>query len=904
MSGALVAGLAIRVGAAATAPVWFDEATTGLMGQDVLHGQFPFFFYGQTFMGAADGYLHAVTFGLLGESVATLRVWAVLVSLVHAAIAALLAHRVFRAGGWAAVLALVPTPYLLKWASDARLHYGLLLVLVPLCLLLALAAADALRSPAGRTRALVVLALVAGLCWWINLLLAPVLMACALALALRRPRVGRAAFLAPVAFLLGSAPVWLFAAVYARVPIVSVPLAAPRQIAEHARDLLAKALPLVVGTPYALVTVKPFHLAALGIFGIGLVLALGDRQGNRAGRLLLGLATAIPFATALVTERGLTLATEDPRYLLPVLALLPVLLGGALARVARHRAAWAGLAGVTLVLAQGAAVAMAHPELRSREAWRTSRAAFARPAAVAAALAGRGLSAIYTHDPDVLTFASRGRVTVSHFYLADDPVRAARVDRSARVAYLAAGQSAIGFEDSLAAAGIRFEREDTPRGPLLTGFRLEPAGFREIPPAGWSATASLRPELAGHAIDRDAGTRWRTTGRPADAWLQVDLGRVHPVGMVAWLPGSYQEVPLGFRLDTSTDGTRWTVAREVPVYYGPLYWAAGHPMGRVRWGRVEARFPGRPARYVRLTHLGRDGRFPWTVRELFVYETGDPTGEPGRRARGCRSAPRDGCPARLRGSRGGAAARRGGRGQAPRVAGQRPGGPLRPGAAARAAPVPRLGAGRGRRVPGGGALGAVDRGRAPGRRRGLHRRRRGWLPAPRRAPSRRPSSGRIARAAAARVTAEPAGGDPRAATDGRAETRWSTRAPQAAASGSRSSSRRPAELGGLELDLGGAALEYPRGLAVQVARDAGWADWTSPSAGWARSCGRAPTSCGRGSSESSCLSPDPGARPAHRPDRTGRVPPVVGRGAAPARALTAPWDNGRARTELRVPHRS
>ena len=34
--------------------------------------------------------------------------------------------------------------------------------------------------------------------------------------------------------------------------------------------------------------------------------------------------------------------------------------------------------------------------------------------------------------------------------------------------------------------------------------------------------------------------------------------------MVAWLPGGYQEVPLGFRLDTSTDGTRWTVAREVP----------------------------------------------------------------------------------------------------------------------------------------------------------------------------------------------------------------------------------------------------------------------------------------------------------------------------------------------------
>src|SRR5262249_31947279 len=201
------------------------------------------------------------------------------------------------------------------------------------------------------------------------------------------------------------------------------------------------------------------------------------------------------------------------------------------------------------------------------------------------------LSAVYTHDPDVLNFVSGGRVTVSHFYLGDDPVRAARVDGSSRVGYLAAGQRPPGFEERLAAAGVQVDPGETAFGPLLTDFRVEPSALREIPPAGWTATASVRPELAGHAIDRDAATRWRTSSRSADAWLQVDLGRVHPVGMVAWLPGAYQEVPLGFRLDTSLDGVQWTVAREVRTYYGPLYWAAGHPMGRVRWGRGEARFP-------------------------------------------------------------------------------------------------------------------------------------------------------------------------------------------------------------------------------------------------------------------------------------------------------------------------
>ncbi len=834
LAGALVAGLAIRVGAAATNAIWFDEATTGLMGRDVLRGQFPFFFYGQAFMGAVDGYLHALAFAVLGESIATLRLWAVVVSLGHVTVAALLARRVFGAGRWAAALALVPSPYLLKWAGDARLHYGILLILTPLCLLLTLAAVDAVRPPASRTRALITLALVGGLCWWINLLIAPVLVACALALALRRPRLRGGAWLAPLAFLVGAAPVWLFAAVYARTPILSVGLAAPRQIVHHGRDLLGNALPLVAGVPEAVATRWPVGLAVLAVLGVGLTLALSDPRGDPTGRLILGLATAIPLAAVLVTERGQALATEDPRYLLPVLALIPVLMGGAFGRVARHRAPWAGATAVALVVAQGAAAATAYPALRSREAWRASRAVRAEPARVAAALAGRGLPAIYTHDPDVLTFASGGRLTVSHFYLADDPVRAARVDAAPRVAYLTRGRIPDGFAESLAAAGIRFEREETPLGPLFTGFRLEPARLGEISPDDWTATASPRPELAGHAIDRDAGTRWRAPRRPPDAWLRVDLGRVHPVAMVAWLPGAYQEVPVGFRVDTSVDGAAWTLAREVPTYYGPLYWAAGHPMGRVRWGRVEARFPPRPARHVRLTHLGRDERFPWTLRELFVYEAGDPTPTAAADARAASGA------LQVMGARRVYADH----GEGPRLVEAAGGKLLAPPDNVRVdrygltpplerlpfvEPAPDAAVGYPAGAPSGpsieAALRAAGVGFAVADAGGY--RLLGPLVPP--APP-RPTAG----ATPARVTAAPAGDDPRAAMDGRLETRWSSRVPQAPGQWLQVDLDTPASVDGIELQLGGAAFEYPRGLAVQVRRDAGWEDvgavvyWVGP----------------------------------------------------------------------------
>lgn len=442
--------------------------------------------------------------------------------------------------------------------------------------------------------------------------------------------------------------------------------------------------------------------------------------------------------------------------------------------------------------------------------------ALARPWAVADQLAARSLTAVYTHHPDVVTFASGGRVTVSHLYLADDPLRARQVDAAPRVAYLALAHLRMpdGFVESLDAAGIRFDHEATDLGPLFTGFRLEPAAYREISPAGWSATASLRPELAGHAIDRDAGTRWRTVGRPADAWLQVDLGQIHPVGMVSWLPGGYQEVPLGFRLETSADGIRWALGREVSAYYGPLYWAAGHPLGRVRWGRVETRFPVRPARYVRVTHR--------------------PEAEPALDAR-----PAAGALVAM-----GARQVYADHGEGPRLV-EAAGGALRalpdnvrvdrygrmpsldrlpflvptPGAAiASPADAPAGPSIEATLRAAGVAFSATEAG--------------GYRLLGRLAPAARPS--RVAQPGAAWASAAPPGGDPRAAVDGRGATRWSTGVPQAPGQWLAVELDAALELAGLELDLGGATLEYSRGVAVQVARGAGWEDvattvrWVGP----------------------------------------------------------------------------
>jgi len=307
--------------------------------------------------------------------------------------------------------------------------------------------------------------------------------------------------------------------------------------------------------------------------------------------------------------------------------------------------------------------------------------------------------------------------------------------------------------------------------------------------------------------------------------------------MVAWLPGGYQEVPLGFRLETSTDGAHWTVAREVPTYYGPLYWAAGHPMGRVRWGRVEVRFPARSARYIRVTHLGRDERFPWTVRELFVYEPGDPTVESevdtlaaarALLAAGARRAYAD-------------------HGEGPRLAQAAKDGIL---ALPDNVPIDRYGlvppidrlpflvptpdaaVAYPAAAPSGSSIEGALLAAGVGFTRGDVGGYRLLVRLRPRAPS-----GQVARATIGRVTAEPDGGGPSAASaavDGRVETRWATRVPQTPGQWLQVELDTPADLGGLELDLGGAAFEYPRGVAVHVARETGWEDvgatthWVGP----------------------------------------------------------------------------
>ena len=429
---------------------------------------------------------------------------------------------------------------------------------------------------------------------------------------------------------------------------------------------------------------------------------------------------------------------------------------------------------------------------------------------------------MYTHDPDVLTFASAERITVSHLYQERYPPLGDRVDGAPRVTYHSANVPP-GFDRSLAAAGIAWTAGTSPMGwALYSDFRLEHDGHREIRTDGWTVSASHQSPLVRHAIDRDARTYWEArAGRDATIWVQIDLGAAHEVGMVTMLPRTFQEVPPGLRTELSLDGRDWTVAREIPEYYGPLYWSGGHPMGRVRWGRVELRFPPRQARYVRLTQLGTSSRFAWSVRELFVYETGGqaseapvadlgPTLDALGRARARRLLADHAVAARIAQASSSAPTTPldnlydlDGTMQPLGLLPPVPLGadlaiaysPALPSAASIEAAITRAGWTFAREEAGGYRLLTHFTPRSLG---GEQLPRQGW-----------------------QLAGSPGSGDAQAAVDGRPETRWSTRRPQQPGDWLRVDLPAPTTLVGVDLDLGSFTTDYPRGAAVEVTGDDG-----------------------------------------------------------------------------------
>jgi hypothetical protein len=623
-----------------------DEAGSGLMARHILHGEFPIFYWGGDYAGTLEPFITAVSFYVLGSSMATLR-------LVPSALSLLLMPLTYRlarvtygepTARLAMLFAAVPSLMLLYFGGTAKTPYPASQILGPLLLLLALRLADA--PGVDRPRALV-LGLVAGVAWWNQFLVVSYLLAAGLFLALRRgwTRLLPEAGMATLGFVVGSLPFSVYNLAVQRGQSLGLMRTASPGLVGDNLATITHSLPFLLGGSIAwpipavnhvvLSAMVLVYAPAAGFLLYQALRALRSPRRLEAGWLLI-LAAGTAFLVDLASAQG---TVGGPRYLFPLLGVLPVLVANYVMAVRRRLGLGAAL--VLVVLTVGLHLQELALDLTNvirpsslEQQTRPSTAGLER------FLRSQGISRAYAHSSVALklTFDAREEIVASDWYGFRNRSYLDEVERAPQVALVASRALALPppdrLEENLRALGGGYRRQDVDGFAVFYDFHPPPPS-RSIPPVEWAGRSIGLGGDARLAYDRD-GETWWGSGEPKRPGLayELDLGRPHRLTGVSLHPGPVADgAPQGYRVEVSRDQRSWTTAVSVASVLPGLHWTGSQPR-LDRSGRVQAAFPPVEARWVRLVQTGREDYFWWSIGELFLYEDapGSTVESPGRDA--------------------------------------------------------------------------------------------------------------------------------------------------------------------------------------------------------------------------------------------------------------------------------
>lgn len=485
---AIVAALALRLYFIVTphGVLDADEAVVGLMGRHILQGESPVFFYGQSYMGSLEAHLAALAFAVGGATPLVLKLAGLAQALVLVGLTAELGRRTLGPGpgSVAGLLMALPPICVTVWTLKARGGFVATLVLGALVLLLAHRTMETIGP--GRARAALVLGLIGGLGWWTCQLIVSYLAAAGLMVA--RGIGWRAALrllpLAGAAFVVGSLPMWAHAWLGQTATRSVWRLVDPATAGRQLGQVFTIGLPALLG-PGGYWPASPgigrLTAPALLVSGLAwLALVVSRvRAWRQEGETPPAAAAALDALVALpvfaVIACGLSSVgwfVSEPRYLLPIGAVMPLFLAALLAAI--WQAGWRAAA-----TALGIAIVAVNLAGQVRAPWTTPREA---PASLEPALAffeARRIPVVATSYwiGMRLTFESGERVVGVPLRGAADryPPHVALARRADTLAYALLG-SVPEIERNLQALGIARERTSLDDLTILHDLRLPDLG--------------------------------------------------------------------------------------------------------------------------------------------------------------------------------------------------------------------------------------------------------------------------------------------------------------------------------------------------------------------------------------------------------------------------------------------
>ncbi len=621
-----------------------DQALTGLMARHILGGEFPFFFYGQDYCGSIEAYLVSTIFLFLGATRFTLDLTIVLESLFFILFIYYLARRIFNreTALLSALFTALSSYYLIFHSVLARAAY----IEIPIIgVLLFIFSHTILYRDERQFRNFFFLGFLTGLGVWTHLLILFYLPPIFLLFFFKDKwfwlRTTILFFL--LGLVIGGLPLWVHNTTHPLVTwhYLMETSGGSAAVSTSLKDFFLYRFPEALGVRnnetqkfFVPFFSFPIYIGYLAIFlflllghGKNFVNMIKFRTSHNTGLDLLLLF--LLFFPLIFAFSGFA-AGHTSRYLVPSFSGLPILFAAFTKKLKSYSFGIALLFLLLHLFSNTYGTIKVLPLISNNQA-RHYQEARKNDQNLFSFLRGKNIRSVYTPDYWIsvqLTFDSQEEIIFAQPVGDRYPFYSWLIDRDSLPAFLFRGENKE-FEETLKCIGGTYQKSRTSGYSIYYDFSPPPYRFTELLPANWQATANVNPESAMNIFDRDLTTRWSSNApQEAGIVLQIDLGTIIPsLGRITLLSGNSAELPRDLRLEISPDGRQWQTVREIKGFWGDLFWSGPHPFYRPQDGRMDITFFPQAVRYVKLTQLGHDPTYSWSISECFFYQAQPRSGQ-------------------------------------------------------------------------------------------------------------------------------------------------------------------------------------------------------------------------------------------------------------------------------------